>query len=137
MSAIQKRLSNMEVRFDESEVVVVDMGTGCIKAGYSGEDLPRVSIPTVVSERENFTADETMGPGDSKPNKVVSKKFGRDAYESRNEFDLHHPIQRGVVTDWNRMEDLLGHVFLNELGIEPRSATVLMTDSPMSRKEDK
>ena len=40
MSAIQKRLSNMEVRFDESEVVVVDMGTGYIKAGYSGEDLP-------------------------------------------------------------------------------------------------
>ena len=82
----------MEVRFDESEVIVVDMGTGYIKAGYSGEDLPRVSIPTVVSERENFTADDTMGPGDSKPNKVVSKKFGRDAYESRAEFDLHHPI---------------------------------------------
>lgn len=137
MSAIQKRLSNMEVRFDESEVVVVDMGTGYIKAGYSGEDLPRVTIPTVVSERETHTSDEPVIPGDTKPNKVVSKKFGRDAYESRNEFDLHHPIQRGIVTDWSRMEDLLGHVFLNELGIEPRSATVLMTDSPMSRKEDK
>lgn len=105
----------MEVRFDESEVIVVDMGTGYIKAGYSGEDLPRVCIPTVVSERENFTADDTIGPGDSKPNKVVSKKFGIDAYESRSDYDLHHPIQRGIVQDWTRMTDLLDHVFYNEL----------------------
>ena len=35
------------------------------------------------------------------------------------------------------MTDLLEHVFINELGVEPRNATVLMTDSPMSRKEDK
>ena len=54
MSAIQKRLSNMEVRFDESEVIVVDIGTGYIKAGYSGQDLPIVSIPTVMSERDNI-----------------------------------------------------------------------------------
>ena len=138
MSAIQKRLSNMEVRFDESEVVVVDMGTGFIKAGYSGEDLPRVVIPTVMSERENYTAeDTTANPGDSKPNKVVSKKFGNDAYASRDDYEIHHPIQRGIVQDWNRVTDLLEHVFYNELGIEPRNATVLMTDSPMAKKDDK
>ena len=50
MSAIQKRLSNMEIRFDESDVIVVDIGSGFIKAGYSGEDLPRVVIPTVIGE---------------------------------------------------------------------------------------
>jgi actin-related protein len=44
----------MEVRFDESEVIVIDMGSGFIKAGYSGEDLPRVVIPTVIGERENI-----------------------------------------------------------------------------------
>lgn len=44
----------MEIRFDESDVIVVDLGSGFIKAGYSGEDLPRVVIPTVVGERENF-----------------------------------------------------------------------------------
>ena len=138
MSAIQKRLSNMEVRFDEPDVVVVDMGTGFIKAGYSGEDLPRVVIPTVVSERENFTAeDNTNNPGDSKPNKVVSKKFGMDAYAHQHDHELHHPIQRGIVQDWTRMTDLLEHVFYTELGLDCRNVTVLMTDSPMSRKEDK
>ena len=42
----------MEVRFDEEEFVVVDMGTGTVKAGYSGEDMPRVVIPTVMGEKE-------------------------------------------------------------------------------------
>ena len=43
----------MEVRFDEEEFVVVDMGTGTIKAGYSGEDMPRGVIPTVIGEKES------------------------------------------------------------------------------------
>jgi actin-related protein len=52
MSAIEKRLSKMEIRFDAGEeFVVVDMGSGLIKAGFSGEDLPRVIMPNVVGEK--------------------------------------------------------------------------------------
>ena len=35
------------------------------------------------------------------------------------------------------MTDLFEHVFYNELGIEPRNTTVLVTDCPLSRKQDK
>ena len=128
----------MEVRFDESEVIVVDVGTGFIEAGYSGDDLPRVVIPTVLGERESITAeDDRANPGDSKPNRTVSKKFGTEAYAHRGDHTLEYPIQRGVVTDWTRMTDLLEHVFVNELGIDTKNATILMTDSPMSSKADK
>jgi len=41
------------------------------------------------------------------------------------------------VRDWDRLTQLLDHVFTVELNIEPRNATLLMTDSPMSKKEDK
>jgi len=41
----------MEIFFDQEEFVVVDIGTGYIKAGFSGEDLPRVVIPTAMGER--------------------------------------------------------------------------------------
>lgn len=129
----------MEIRFDESEVIVVDMGTGYIKAGFSGEDLPRVVIPTVVGERENTAVaeDSNAAAADSKPNKVVSKRIGGEAFMNRADHELHFPVQKGIVTDIERMGDLLEHVFMNELSIDPKSATVLMTDSPMSRKEDK
>ena len=137
MSAIQKRLQNMEIRFDESEVIVVDVGTGYIKAGYSGEDLPRVVIPTIIGMHESSSVDDaTTNAGDSKP-KVVSKKVGNEAYLHQSDHELYNPIQRGIVTDWDKLTELLEHVFYTELGIEPRNATVLMTDSPMSRKSDK
>ena len=36
MSAIQEKLKKMEIFFDETEFVVIDNGTGFIKAGFSG-----------------------------------------------------------------------------------------------------
>lgn len=51
MSAIQEKLKKMEIFFDETEFVVIDNGTGFVKAGFSGQDLPRLIIPTVVGEQ--------------------------------------------------------------------------------------
>ena len=42
----------METFFDQQEFVVIDHGTGFIKAGFSGEDLPRCVIPTVVGSHQ-------------------------------------------------------------------------------------
>ncbi len=36
MSAIEEKLKKMEVRFNQEEFVVIDNGTGFIKAGFSG-----------------------------------------------------------------------------------------------------
>ena len=51
MSQIQKRLDKMEITFDQEEFVVIDMGSGYIKAGFAGEDMPRCIIPTAVAEQ--------------------------------------------------------------------------------------
>jgi len=45
---MQVRLMKMETFFDQKEYVVIDHGTGFVKAGFSGEDLPRCVIPTVL-----------------------------------------------------------------------------------------
>ena len=137
MSAIQKRLSNMEIRFDESEVIVVDIGSGFIKAGYSGQDVPRVVIPTVVGRKTEDGAEDSSA-NESKANKVVSKKVGNDAFVNRHDHDLYYPIVRGeLIEDWDHLTTILDHVFYNELGIEPRNATILMTDSLKSKIKDK
>jgi actin-related protein len=36
MSAIQEKLKKMEIFFDQEEFLVIDNGTGFIKAGFSG-----------------------------------------------------------------------------------------------------
>lgn len=70
----------MEVRVDESETIVVDIGTGFIKAGYSGEDLPRVVIPTVLGERQHAAIEDAVNNpnGDNKPK--ITHEFGNMAF---------------------------------------------------------
>ena len=39
---------DLEAAFDETDVVVIDMGSGITKVGFSGEDAPRETFSTVV-----------------------------------------------------------------------------------------
>jgi hypothetical protein len=79
-SAIAKRLQNMEVRFDESETIVVDLGSGFIKAGHAGEDLPRVVIPTVLGERQMQAVEDAVNNPNNDNKPKITHAFGADAY---------------------------------------------------------
>ena len=47
MHAIKKNI-NMGDIGDEIQSVVVDNGSGCIKAGFAGDDAPRSVFPSIV-----------------------------------------------------------------------------------------
>ena len=76
-----------------------------------------------------------MGGGDIKPK--ISHTFGNPAFGSRDTHQLHYPIQRGVITDFDHIEKLLEHVFRDELNLDLQKMHVLMTDSPTNPKENK
>ena len=138
MSAIQKRLDKMEIAFDQEEFVVVDMGTGFIKAGFSGEDLPRCVIPTAIAEQiQEVDPAFANQPGGSDIKPKTNYTFGNGAIASRHTHDYHEPIQRGVVMDVDRMDKLMEHIFTNELGVKATNINLLMTDSPINTKENK
>jgi actin beta/gamma 1 len=40
---------------DEQQVVVVDNGSGVVKAGFSGEDAPRAIFPSIVGRPKNIS----------------------------------------------------------------------------------
>jgi len=120
MSSISKRLEKMEIFFDQEEFVVVDIGTGYIKAGFSGEDLPRCIIPTVMGERtidveaQQLAAGGTAVASDLKPK--ISHVFGNNAFAA-HDHELSYPVQRGIITDTTHMQTLLEHIFEHELGL--------------------
>jgi actin-related protein len=62
MSAIQEKLKKMEIFFDQEEFLVIDNGTGFIKAGFSGQDLPRLVIPTVVGSYKEAVDSTLINP---------------------------------------------------------------------------
>ena len=48
--------------------------------------------------------------------------------------DLKCPIEHGIVTDWDAMEEIWRHTFDSELRVEPQKLPVLMNQPPLNPK---
>lgn len=83
MSAIEEKLTKMEVRFDTEEFIVIDNGTGFIKAGFSGQDLPRMIIPNVIGEHIEVIDPSLQGPHDTGENTKKTYAYGNAAYQNK------------------------------------------------------
>ena len=100
---------------DGKSVIVIDNGSGFIKAGFAGNESPTSVFPSVVGY--------SQGCGDY--------YIGREAENRRSILPLRYPIQRGVITNWNDMEKLWDNVFRNELGVQlkPEEHPILLVES--------
>ena len=115
---------------------MIDNGTGYVKAGFSGQDLPRLIIPTVVGEHTE-TVDATL---QQNANEIQEEKktyaFGNAALQAKSTHSLFEPIQRGVIDDWENMRQIWEFIF-SELNLETKNVNVLLTDSPFNPKENR
>jgi actin-related protein len=50
---------------------------------------------------------------------------------------LKHPIEAGLVTNWDDMEKVWHHTFYDELRVAPDEHPILLTDAPMNPKIDR
>ncbi|KAJ7515079.1 hypothetical protein O6H91_23G070200 [Diphasiastrum complanatum] len=103
------------------EAAVLDAGSKYLKAGLAVPDQdPSIVIPTAMTK----AIDEDLG-----------KENGWLSDESQWLHDTVYPIQRGVVKDWDAMEDLWRYVFYTDLGWEVGSeGQVLMADPLLTSK---
>ncbi|ETO22441.1 actin [Reticulomyxa filosa] len=112
---------------DFSRVLVVDNGSGMMKAGYSGDDAPRAVFPTVVGRvKDGITLPY------SKPAYI-----GDEAVSKREVLKLSYPIWRGSITNWDEMEKIWHHSFYNELAAAPEDHPLLLTSCPLNSKKSK
>mmetsp|Transcript_47449 Transcript_47449/g.34733 ORF Transcript_47449/g.34733 Transcript_47449/m.34733 type:complete len:206 (+) Transcript_47449:36-653(+) len=134
----------METIFDQQEFVVIDHGTGFIKAGFSGEDLPRCVVPTVVGTNHiQIDPSLLVGAVGSELQQKVEYAYGNQAFVARPTHQLHFPIQRGVICQEEKtrsieyMENMWEYILEKELNLEPKNMSVLLTDSAFNSKENK
>ena len=112
----------------EPETLVIQNGSGMMKAGYAGDDSPRVVMPAVVRKPRN------QGASTGERSDCYTKEQWQPV---RREVTMTHPIEYGIVTDWDDMEKLWNHLFTNELRVNPSERPVICTDSPLSTKEQR
>jgi len=108
---------------------VIDNGSGYMKAGFSGEEAPKVMFPTMVGK----TKVEGIYVGDEKKESII----GSEAEKKFGILDISYPIQGGVVVNWDEMERIWANTFFAELKIAPEEHNLLLTESPFTSRKDR
>jgi len=114
---------------EEFTSIVIDNGTGMIKAGFAGEDAPNTVFAACVGRPRH--KQQMIG--------MARKELyiGDEALSKKGMLALCYPVEHGIVTNWDYMTSIWEHVFTNELRVDPSEHSVLLTEAPMNPKSNR
>ena len=114
---------------EESQALVIDNGSGMVKAGFAGDDAPRAVFPSIVGRPKATEVMVGITTQDS--------YIGDEAQIRRGVLSLRYPIEHGIVTNWDDMEKIWHYTFYNELRIKPEDHPVMLTEAPLNPKANR
>lgn len=115
--------------YDDWLPIVIDNGSGMNKAGFAGEEAPRVIYPSIVGRPKHTEVMVGMDNADY--------YVGDHALIRRGVMTIKYPIEHGIVTNWDDMEKIWHHTFYEELRVDPEEHPVLLTEAPLNPKANR
>ncbi|KAM0748454.1 actin-like protein [Meredithblackwellia eburnea MCA 4105] len=114
----------MDGQLTVNQPVVIDNGSGTLKAGFAGSDHPNAFFPSYVGRPKHTRVMAGAVEGDT--------FIGRKAQDLRGLLRINYPMTHGIVTDWDDMERIWSHVYTEELRTLPEEHPVLLTEAPLN-----
>ncbi|KAF1813462.1 Actin/actin-like protein [Eremomyces bilateralis CBS 781.70] len=109
--------------------IVLDNGSGTIRAGFAGQDLPKCYFPSFVGRPKHVRALAGALEGDV--------FIGPKAQELRGLLKINYPLEHGIVTDWDDMEKIWHYVYAEELKAMSEDHPVLLTEPPLNPRTNR
>eukprot|EP01084_Bolivina_argentea_P087647 158302_1 len=112
---------------DNNTVIVIDNGGYTTKSGFAGIDAPQSIVDTAVLYKfgHGRRGDHNYIQGDSNTNQIETNKTRT----------FIHPIEHGLIVDFNNMEKIWHHIFEKELRTKPNENDIILTESAFNTKK--
>ncbi|KAK9460894.1 actin family [Lipomyces oligophaga] len=126
-SLYKKTKSNREMDLPSvllNQPIVLDNGTGEIKAGFAGAERPQVFFPSYVGRPKHARVMAGALEDDI--------FIGQQAQDHRGLLKLKYPLEHGVVNDWADMERIWSFVYSHGLKVLSEEHPVLLTEAPLN-----
>ena len=109
--------------------LVIDNGSGTIRAGFAGQDLPTTYFPSYVGRPKHQRVLAGAIEGDL--------FIGPRAQELRGLLKISYPLEHGIVTDWDDMERIWTYIYEHELKTLSEEHPVLLTEPPLNPRTNR
>ena len=109
--------------------IIISHGSGYIKAGYSGDDKPEAVFPSIVGRPRSIDIQSA--------NTLDDCYLGDKVIAKRGLLNVLHPIEDGIVTNWDDMQLLWRYITCQDqlnARYDLRNKDVLMTEPPLNPK---
>ncbi|XP_051880140.1 uncharacterized protein LOC127574807 isoform X2 [Pristis pectinata] len=114
---------------DYKTPIVLDTGSGLMKAGFADQELPTTIFPTVIG-RPKY---ESVCHGRNQQDVYI----GHNAQHLRGVLSLHYPLEHGIVTNWDEIEQIWHHTLYRQLHVEPEEHPILLTEAAMNPHQNR
>lgn len=113
-----------------NQPVVIDNGSGLIKAGFAGDQIPKHHFPNFIGRPKHVRVMAGALEGDV--------FLGPDAEEHRGLLTIKYPMEHGIVQDWNDMERIWQYIYSkDQLQTFSEEHPVLLTEAPLNPRRNR
>ena len=95
----------MSMSADGVPVLVIDNASATTRAGFAGDDGPKAVFPSVVGRLRRLITGAITET--ELPEGMHSHYVGKEAEAKRGILSLKHPMEHGIITNWEDMEKVI------------------------------
>ena len=115
---------------EDNEPIIMDIGSGHLKAGFANDDAPKCYVPMIVGKPK--------APGIMVGMDQKDAYFGTEAMQKRAMLNITYPVKEGIVEDLDNLTQIFEHqIFNQELRVSPEEHKILLTEPPNNPKANR
>lgn len=124
-------MQNDEDYEEENANVVIDLGSGVVKAGFGGDDRPQAIFDNIIGKPKHSLSYINMMMTH------LDIYVGDEAFCRKGVIIHSNPIKNGVVDDWNGIEKVIHHCYYNELRVTAEGSKLSMGEVVGNARRDR